>query len=146
MKYIVCKQFKKRAICGDVNLIKGTTLNETNGIIYHNEDQICFKTSQNAFDYFARNDDGKGKERFALTSKILDKIKDLVIETNEAMFAKTDDDTEPAPVEDKVSKAYSTIRESYPRFLKGDLDIFSVEFYNAEIADLEKVQELVCSL
>ena len=135
MKYLLCKHFNKRGINGDFNLDKGSTCNEFASIIFHNNEPICFKTSQDAFEYFARNDDDKGYERFDLSHEILNIIAKYVMDYNDARLKEEE-------AEDKASKCYEAIRKAFPRFLKGDLDIFSFEFYEASIEDLEEVKQI----
>ena len=137
MKYIVCKQFKKKGIDGNFNLPKNSTCNELGNLIFHNQRPICFKTSQDAYNYFSRDDDGKGEERFGLVHDILDLIAEYVMDYNDARMNGEKD------IEDKASAAYDTIREHYPQFLKNGMDVFTVEFYNAEIEELEAVKNLI---
>ena len=149
MKYIVCKWFKSKGIGGNFNLKKGSTCNEIDGVIYHNNSPICYKTSDNAFEFFARNDDGYGKERFDLSHQIIDKIKNYVFEDNEELWAirksdMTDEQKNKAinELQSKSSQAYDIIREHYPNFLRQGMDVFTFDFFNAAIEDLEKVKEL----
>lgn len=74
MEYIIYKDFNGKAICGEVNLPKGTICTEKNGRLYHGTDELCLKNSQRAFDYFARNHDGRGLERGELISTIKDTL------------------------------------------------------------------------
>ena len=136
MKYLVCKQFNKKGINGDFKLKKGSTCNEFGNIIFHNNLPVCFKTSQDAFEYFARDDDNNGQERFDLSHEILDVIAAYVMDYNDARLNGEE-------AEDKASKSYEKIRKKYPNFLKGDLDVFSYEFYGAELKDLRAVRKLV---
>ena len=135
MKYIVCKQFKSKGIDGDFNLKKGSTCNEFGNIIFHNNRPICFKTSQNAFEFFSRNDDGNGYERYNLSHQILDHIKELVMNYNEAYLAGENP-------EDTVGAFYESIREMYPKFLKSGMDVLSFDFYTAEIEQLKEIIKL----
>lgn len=138
MKYIVCKYFNKKGMDGDFSLKRGSTCNSIGSIIFHNNRPICFTTSQDAFDFFARNDDDNGKERFDLSHQIIDHIKELVIEYNEA-YANKEPEEE---IEDTVSIFYNEIRTMFPKFLKGNLDVLTVDFYNAEIDDLKEIIKL----
>lgn len=70
MEYIIYKDFKGKAICGEVNLPKGTVCNSKDGKLYHGEDLLCLANSQRAFDFFARNHDGNGLKRGELISTI----------------------------------------------------------------------------
>lgn len=71
MNYITHRRFKKTAICGKVNLRYGTPVISDGGLICKLDGEpICFATSENAKLHFARNDDGMGLERGALTYAI----------------------------------------------------------------------------
>lgn len=74
MEYVIHKHLKVLAICGEVNLPKGTICTEREGMLYHGEKPICLKNSQRAFDYFARNHDGDGLKRGELISAIKDTL------------------------------------------------------------------------
>ena len=69
--YITRKRAKFEAICGHVNIPYGTALINQGGFLMWNGKQICGITSQNAFDFFSHNDDGRGRERGDLVSAIL---------------------------------------------------------------------------
>lgn len=72
MEYITHHRFKGLALCGDrLNIPYGTKL-QTNGIsiIMPDGRVVCYSTSENAKKHFARNDDGKGLQRGALTYAI----------------------------------------------------------------------------
>ena len=60
MKYVVHRRFKDKAICGEVNLPAMTMCEETNGYIFHGDKLLCVVTSENAHQFFARDDDGAG--------------------------------------------------------------------------------------
>lgn len=152
MKYTVCKQFNQKGIGGDFNLRKSTVITEENGILYHNGVKICYKTSKNAYDYFSRNDDGKGQERFALVNEIIDKIIGYVAAYNENRAAiensdRTDEEKEVdlKALVDRSSQAYETIANLYPGFIK-DRNLFTFEFYNADVTDLENIKSLISNL
>lgn len=70
MKYIVHKRFKDKAICGVVNIPAMTELDCVDGVISYNGNVLCFDTSENANQFFARNDDGNGMLRGRLTQAI----------------------------------------------------------------------------
>ena len=72
MRYIVTRRFRCNAICGPVNLPYGTTCEEHDGILVLEDGRkLCANTSQNAYDYFSRDDDGMGLERGKLVQDIL---------------------------------------------------------------------------
>ena len=71
MDYITHRRFKANAMCGRINLRYGTRVISEGGLICKLDGEpICFTTSENAKMYFARNDDGRGLERGALTYAI----------------------------------------------------------------------------
>lgn len=70
MKYVVHRRFKDKAICGEVNLPAMTMCEEINGYIFYGNKLLCVVTSENAHQFFARNDDGAGMLRGKLTQAI----------------------------------------------------------------------------
>lgn len=69
--YLARKRARFEGICGHVNIPYGTALTVQGGFIMWKGQQVCGITSQNAYDYFTQNDDGRGKERGELVSSIL---------------------------------------------------------------------------
>lgn len=74
MDYITFKRTRINTISGPVNLPYGTVVECTNGVLNIDGRPICVDHSQNAYDFFARNDDGHGLERGKLTYAIRKKI------------------------------------------------------------------------
>ena len=72
--YFARKRLKKLVICGYVNIPYGTTVTNEGGILMWNGKPICSTVSQDAFDFFSQNDDGRGRERGELVSAILIKL------------------------------------------------------------------------
>lgn len=70
MKYICHKRFRAKAVCGEVNIPATTVCEAMNGFIFHNGNPICACKSENAHQYFARNDDEQGMARGKLTQAI----------------------------------------------------------------------------
>lgn len=70
MKYVVHRRFKDKAICGEVNLPAMTMCKETNGYIFYGDKLLCVATSENAHQFFARDDDDAGMLRGKLTQAI----------------------------------------------------------------------------
>ena len=68
--YIARKRARFEAICGPVNIPFGTVLENQGGFLMRQGQQVCGVTSQNAFDHFVQNDDGQGRERGDLVSRI----------------------------------------------------------------------------
>ena len=150
MEYIVCKNYNKKGLNGkDFNLLKGTTCNCTNSIIYYNNEPICYTTSQHAYDYFSRNDDNKGEARFALVEQIFSRIQELVREYNEEVSKIDIEDEEEreaaiARIPNKVYLGYTQIRNTptLASCLKDNDDIFNYNFYNAELEILNTILEI----
>lgn len=69
-KYITKKRMKEAGIAGHVNIPYGTEVEEVDGLIIYKGAAVCAITSRNAHLHFAKNDDGKGLERGALTLAI----------------------------------------------------------------------------
>ena len=70
VRYIVKKRMREAGISGRVNLPYGTEVEAVDGLIIHQGAAVCAVTSRNAHLYFARDDDGQGRERGALTLAI----------------------------------------------------------------------------
>ena len=73
-QYIVKKRMRVEGIGGRVNLPYGTRLEAVDGLILYNGAAVCATTSRNAHLYLARNDDGRGLERGALTTAITKRL------------------------------------------------------------------------
>ena len=70
VRYIVKKRMREAGISGRVNIPYGTAVEAVDGLIIHQGAAVCAVTSRNAHLYFARDDDGQGRERGALTLAI----------------------------------------------------------------------------
>ena len=71
MRYIVTRRFRGKTICGEVNLPYGTVCEADDGFLRLQDGRrLCAVTSQNAYDYFSRDDDGMGRERGTLVHDI----------------------------------------------------------------------------
>ena len=68
--YIVKKRMRLEGIRGRVNLPYGTEVVAVDGMFIFKGEAVCAVTSRNAHLYFARDDDGQGRERGALTLAI----------------------------------------------------------------------------
>ena len=123
MEYIIHKDFNTKAICGEVNLPTGTVCTEYNGLICHEGKALCVNRSENAYKHFARNDDGNGLKRGELIRTIKD-----TLSGNEEAWERVWEDAECA---------------KFNRNGNGDTWLWNFDFYNAEIADLERIAELV---
>lgn len=128
--YIVIKKFEGRAICGDIALPYGMKVHAVNGFILFPQGRICRVTSQNAYDYFAQNDDGNGLKRGELTQDILKRLRKLKIS-----------DSRYAHVWDKIWEDEICLK--YKRPEHEDDWVWNYDFYNAEISDLEYIRKLI---
>lgn len=70
MQYIAHKRLKCTAICGAVNIPAKTICDCVDGVICHKGLPVCYVTSENAHQFFARDDDGCGFRRGKLTQAI----------------------------------------------------------------------------
>lgn len=75
MKYITHRRFKSEAICGKVNIPAMSVCEKTGDVIFYNGKPVCFATSENAHQFFARNNDGNGMTRGKLTQAIQNTLK-----------------------------------------------------------------------
>ena len=127
MKYITHKRFKDTAICGEVNIPYGSELDNVFSYLFFQGLPICLDRSQNAYDYFARNDDGKGLERGKLTSQI------------KSILAKNDDQRKA-----KWIKIWDDeLCQKYKRKEFEDFWLWNHDFYNAPIEDLLYIVDLI---
>lgn len=74
IQYIVKKRMKAEGLDGYFNLPYGTTGEAVGEIIYCEGKAVCAVKSRKAHLFFARNDDGKGRERGALTLAITKRL------------------------------------------------------------------------
>ena len=128
MRYIVTRRFRCNAICGPVNLPYGTTCEEHDGILVLEDGRkLCADTSQNAYDYFSRDDDGHGLERGKLVEEITSRMENRDAKHQarwDALWA------------DEVANRLR--RKDSPDFW-----IWSFDFYNADIPDLKHIANLI---
>lgn len=70
--YIARKRARFKSCCGEmVNIPYGTVLDAQEGVLQWKGKPLCMDTSQNAYEYFSQDDDGKGLERGKLVGAIL---------------------------------------------------------------------------
>lgn len=123
MTYLVTRRFKAKTMSGIVNLPYGTECELQSETLYHDGKPLCFVTSENAHNYFSRNDDGQGERRGELVRDILERLKGN------------------QPAWDRVWGNLS-IRK-YKRVEFADYWLFNHNFYNAPIEDLEYILKIV---
>ena len=148
MEYIVCKTYEKKGLV----LERGELVENNGHTLFKGKTPLCYDTSYNAYHHFARNDDGKGLERFELCEQIESRIREIVVEYNENYYRivnsfteNTTDDEKVnalATLVDTVGEAYRKIKVVIPNGLK-DGDNLCFGFYNAEIEQLEQVLRVI---
>lgn len=125
MKYVTHHRFKELALCGErLNIPYGTELDtEGYSIVMPDGRAICYSTSENAKKHFARNDDGRGLERGALTYAIAYSRRDA---GNGFRFSE-----EEAEI----------LTRDWGHFLRPDVDVilFNEDFFAAEPEELKKL-------
>ena len=128
MRYIVTRRFRGRAICGEVNLPYGTTCEEHDGILVLEDGRkLCAVTSQNAYDFFSRNDDGHGLERGKLVHDI-----SSALERRDAKYQARWDRLW---ADEGANKLRRTDHEDYW--------LWSFAFYNADVNELRRIRRLL---
>ena len=128
MDYICFNRFKQNALCGEVNIPYGTKLDEANNVINYCGNPICYIKSQNAYDHFARNDDGKGLERGELTSEIIKLL-------NNRKDGKYQDRW------DRIWGDLSLLK--YKRPEHDDYWLWNYDFFNASIDELNRIKSMI---
>ena len=128
MNYIAYKTFEGKALCGDIIVPKEAECICPKSIIKYNGKSICFNTSANAHEYFMRNDDGKGMERGDLINEIFD-----LLNTEDEALAKARWE---AVEEDETCQKYR--KDNTPGTW-----LWNHDFYNADIADLEYIKDMI---
>ena len=130
MNYITSKRAKFIGITGEVNIPYNTTVYCEKGYLFTPDTVICTDHSQNAYDHFARNDDGNGLERGELTQAIRKRL---------AKRGKAYQDRWDKVWEDELCQKYK--RTEY-----ADYWLWNHDFYNAPIEDLRYIAKLVGAL
>lgn len=129
MNYITTKRAKFIGITGEVNIPYGTPICCEKGFLFTQDTVICTDHSQNAYDYFARNDDGNGLERGKLTQSIKKRLA-----------------TRDKNYQSRWDKVWEDeLCQKYKRQEHGDYWLWNHDFYNAEITDLKHIANLVGS-
>lgn len=128
--YITTKRFAGDAICGRISIPYGAKLEVVDGFIVCEHGPVCAVTSQNAYDHFSQDDDGRGLERGELVQDILRRLCRL-----------KQTDTRYQHVWDKIW-ADARLRK-YKRPEHADYWLWNYDFYNASIEDLTYIRNLV---
>jgi hypothetical protein len=131
MKYIAHKRFKAKTISGDVNIPAQTECELVGNLIMHNGKPICYATSYNGQQYFARDDDGSGMERGRLTQAIQKQLSRR-------------DENHPEEHQKRWDKIWGDFG---CRLLKAHEDEnnwhWNQQFFEADITELRRIAELV---
>lgn len=126
MKYITHQRFKELALCGErLNIPYGTEVETNRGILVTlDKKTICSVISENAKKHFARNDDGLGLERGAITYAIAYGRRDA---GNGHRFSDTQ---------------VAMLKKDWPHFLRQNLDVilFNDTFFAADLEQLHKLE------
>lgn len=127
MDYITIKRARFQSISGPVNLPYGTEIQAEDGFLTIEGAPLCGDHSQNAYDFFARNDDGQGEER----GKLIQAIR-KVLEKRDA-----DHQT-------RWDKVWADkLCQKYKRAEHADFWLWNHDFFNASIPDLRHIAALV---
>ena len=128
MQYITYQRFKKKCLCGAVNIPALTLCETAENIIVCNGNPLCFTTSEDAYQYFSRNDDGQGLRRGKLTHAIQKKLENR----RDPLYQTRWD----AVWNDLICQKYN--RTDY-----ADHWLWNHEFFNAPIEDLQYIARLI---
>lgn len=127
MEYITIKRARFQGIAGDFNLPYGTKIESDEDCLLHDGKAICFNTSQRAYDYFSRNDDGNGLERGRIVQAVM------------RLLAKRD-----AGYQDRWNKIWEDDTcKKYKRSETDDYWLWNHEFYQADIETLKYIANLI---
>ena len=129
MEYITTRRIKhKLGACGqELNIPRGTKFESKNDMILDDSGRlICFTTSQIGHECFARNNDGMGLRRGALTYAI-------------AFSTRARMNNEKTRRQRFTDKEIETLETKWSKFLVPDIDVilFNHNFFEAEIMELE---------
>lgn len=155
MKYIITRRFRGKTMSGIVNLPYGTECELLGETIYHGGKPLCFVTSENAHNYFSRNDDGQGERRGKLVLEIMGRLKLPEVrhkpdpEYPLAEYYMTAKESAKREAARKArNEAWGRVWDDpdirkYKRVEFADYWLFNHDFYNATIEDLEYILKIV---
>lgn len=151
MKYLVVKEFNENGIWGRFNLPVGTEVIASGGKLYFGSKPICGEASKQSQDFFARNDDGKGEERFALTQAIKAKIQtkknDYAAKVNaiasNMLMPPWEREERISEIVDESALAFERIHGNAIADACLTYGIWNHDFYTAPIQTLELIMSLV---
>ena len=125
--YIVRRRARFLPICGPVNLPYGTEVSSDGAFLTVNGEKLCSITSQNAYDFFSRNDDGHGLERGKLVHDIR-----CTLERRDAKYQSRWDRLW---ADEGANKLRRTEHDDYW--------LWSYAFYNADVNELRRIRRLL---
>lgn len=155
MKYIITRRLRGKTMSGIVNLPYGTECELLGETICHGGKPLCFVTSENAHNYFSRNDDGQGERRGELVREIMGRLKTPEARHKPnpkcplAEYQMTDEESAQAKAARKArNEAWGRVWDDpairkYKRVEFADYWLFNHDFYNAPIEDLEHILKIV---
>lgn len=129
MVYITTKRFNKKAICGIVDIPQSTKCECIDNIIYYEKYPLCYITSENAHQFFSRNDDGNGLLRGQLIQKI------------QKTLSESEPNEEGESLWDKIME--NPMCQSFKRIDHEDFWLWNHEFFNADIESLRYIANLI---
>lgn len=127
IQYIVKKRMKAEGLDGYFNLPYGTAGEAVGEIIYCQGKAVCAVKSRKAHLFFARNDDGQGRERGALTLAITSTLERRDKAHQERWNRVWEDET----------------AQKYRRTDHEDHFLWGHEFFEAPVEDLRHIAALV---
>lgn len=135
VQYVARRRARFRGCNGQqVNIPYGSILVAQDGFLLWEGQPLCVDTSQNAHDYFSRDDDGQGMERGKLVASILAQL-------GTPPNAETETRKERQVRWDKVWA--DSLCQRYKRLEHETHWIWNHDFYNAPVADLRHIAALV---
>lgn len=133
-QYITHRRFKDECISGKANIPAHTELVEMHGVLFLGEKAVCTVWSENAHQYFSVNTDGNGLLRGQLTQAIQRALKKP---------ARAATDTTKL-IDDRWNKVWEdNLCAKYKRADHKDYWLWNHDFFNAPIADLQYISELI---
>ena len=128
-RYIARRRARFDGISGQVNIPYGAVLEVRDGFLYWKGAQLCTTTCQNAYDFFSQDDDGQGRERGALVTAILARLR-----------PKNERDN----CQGRWDKVWGdSLCQRYRRPEHEDHWIWSYDFFNAPVFDLQQIAALI---
>ena len=126
-KYICIKKFNQQGIGGKFNIKCGEIVKSDGERIYYKDIPVCMVRSENAYTYFAIDEDNQGKERGRLINQI------------KTALAKRDNNYQKRW--DKLWSDFSANilrRQDY-----ADYWIWDLPFYQTSIENLQRIYKLI---